>query len=130
MTDGLVTVFVEIIDSITILVIFLSFCYAILHYVMHYTFKCFWRPKGKNTKWMNAIRMKLWENLLFALELLICADIILSVQDPSVEHLTQLWIIVLIRILIAYFLQREIHEIEDHQKFKNSTSKKKGKLIA
>jgi uncharacterized membrane protein len=60
---------------------------------------------------IKKIRILLGENLLLALEIFICADIILSVQDPSMEHLTQLAIIVAIRIVIAYFLQHEIKEL-------------------
>jgi uncharacterized membrane protein len=60
---------------------------------------------------VKKIRIQLGEYLLLALEIFICADIILSVQDPSLEHLTQLGIIVVIRIVIAYFLQHEIKEL-------------------
>lgn len=124
MPSRLVHYLVEIIDFITISVIFVSFCWAFLSYLFHHSWKAFGRPKHKETRGMNTIRLKLWQNLLFALELLICADIILSVQDPSIENLLQLWAIVIIRILIAYFLQREIHEIEEHKKGGKFSGKK------
>lgn len=109
MTDHLVEVLVEIIDLVTIIIIFGSFAYAAIQLILHYTYALFhtW------LKWMKIkkIRILLGENLLLALEIFICADIILSVQDPSMEHLTQLAIIVTIRIVIAYFLQHEIKQL-------------------
>lgn len=107
--DKLVHVLVEIIDVVTISIIFYSFAYAIISYVGFHTHKWFKRPKRAQN--FNKIRLQLGEHLLFALEIFICADIILSVKEPTVEHLTQLGIIVIIRIIIAYFLQREINEL-------------------
>lgn len=109
MTNHLVDILVEIIDFVTIIIIFWSFLYAAIQLLLHYSYAFFhtW------LKWMKIkkIRILLGENLLLALEIFICADIILSVQDPSMEHLTQLAIIVAIRIVIAYFLQHEIKEL-------------------
>lgn len=113
MLDTLVISFVEIIDLVTILIIFYSFLVAVCSFVAHHTHKAFNWPK--HSKKLSTIRVKLGEYLLLALEIFICADIILSVKDPSVEHLMQLGVIVLIRILIAYFLQKEIFEIEEHK---------------
>lgn len=109
MANQLVDILVEIIDLVTIAIIFWSFSYAVIQLVLHHTHEFF----GVWLKWMKVkkIRIILGENLLLALEIFICADIILSVQNPSMEHLTQLSIIVAIRIVIAYFLQHEIKEL-------------------
>lgn len=109
MIDSLVHVLVETIDVVTIVIIFYSFAVAIISYLLFQSHRrCKIPRKAKN---FNKIRLDLGEQLLFALEIFICADIILSVKEPSVEHLTQLGIIVVIRIVIAYFLQREIKEL-------------------
>lgn len=102
----LVNTMVPVIDGVTVLIIFISFVYAIVHLITYHTHLYFnWPAK---TVEFNTIRIKLGEYLLFALEIFLCADIMLSVADPSIEHLTQLAIIVVIRTAIAYFLQKEI----------------------
>lgn len=113
MVNHLIQILVEVIDFVTIAIIFVSFAYAVLQLVFLHTHRMF----GRWQKWMKVkkIRIQLWEYLLLALEIFICADIILSVQDPSMEHLTQLWIIVVIRIVIAYFLQHEIKELSSEK---------------
>lgn len=109
--DLLVEYMVEIIDLLTVLIIFFGFSYAIVLFVFHHTHRRWKRPTWSVS--LHRIRVVLGEYLLVALELFICADVILSVKDPSVEHLTQLGVIVLIRIMIAYFLQRELAHISE-----------------
>lgn len=121
MIDYLSHMIVDIIDLSIVLILFFSFCYAIFEYLLYYgtrtdkrikkLIKKFWKPLS-----LEQNRLKLAENLLFALEVLICADIILSVIEPSMEHLTQLAIIVWIRIVISHFLQKEVDEIERLEK--------------
>ena len=50
--------------------------------------------------------------ILFALEILIGADIIESILDPSIDHILSLAALVIIRTIISYFLNKEI-ESED-----------------
>ena len=46
--------------------------------------------------------------ILFALEILIGADIIESILDPSINHILSLAALVIIRTIISYFLNKEI----------------------
>ena len=46
--------------------------------------------------------------ILFALEILIGADIIESILDPSIDHILSLAALVIIRTIISYFLNKEI----------------------
>lgn len=46
--------------------------------------------------------------ILFSLEILIGADIIESILDPSMNHILSLAALVIIRTIISYFLNKEI----------------------
>ncbi len=95
-----------------VLIIFVSFLYATIEFILHYAHTNLWRP-GK--RWLVSIkhnRLRLWENLLFALEILICADIIITVLEPTFDHLLKLWLLIIIRITIAFFLDRELRELK------------------
>ena len=46
--------------------------------------------------------------ILFALEILIGADIIESILAPSIDHILSLAALVIIRTIISYFLNKEI----------------------
>lgn len=54
------------------------------------------------------IRERLGSHLLLALDLFIGADIIKSVVTPGWENIAMLGAIVLIRIVLSYFLEREM----------------------
>ena len=121
--QNLVLQLVPIIDWVTIIIIFCSFVYAVVHMITYHTHLYFNWPE--KTVGFNTIRIKLGEYLLFALEIFLCADIMLSVADPSLEHLTQLWVIVLIRTAIAYFLQKEIEQIHKESEARKWVMEKK-----
>ena len=123
LVHGIVDYLVPIIDGVTILLIFWSFIYAIVHLITYHTHLYFNRPA--RTVGFNTIRVKLGEYLLFALEIFLCADIMLSVADPSLEHLTQLGIIVIIRTAIAFFLQKEIEHIHSEREARDGIMEKK-----
>ena len=61
---------------------------------------------------LNNIRNNLGTYLLIGLEFMIASDIINTILDPSREELIELGVIVLIRTMISYFLNREISENE------------------
>lgn len=56
------------------------------------------------------VRQRLGENLLLGLEVLIAADIIESIANPTLSELARLGTIVIIRTFISYFLNKEIKE--------------------
>ncbi len=113
MTSILIDYIVEIVDVVTIVIIFFWFCYALFLLIRHHTH--IWRNRPAYGVSLHRIRVKLGEYLLLALEFFICADVILSVKDPSYEHLAQLGIVIVIRIMIAYFLQRELQHLSERE---------------
>lgn len=54
------------------------------------------------------IRERLGAHLLLALDIFIGADIIKSVISPAWEHIAMLGAVVLIRVVLSYFLEREM----------------------
>ena len=54
------------------------------------------------------LRLSIGYNLILGLEFLIAADIINTIVEPTLEELGILGAIVAIRIVLAYFLGREI----------------------
>lgn len=61
-------------------------------------------------QFINTIKNKLGAYILFGLEILIGADIIESIIDPSIEHIITLAVIVIIRTIISFFLTRELSD--------------------
>lgn len=60
---------------------------------------------------ITTIKNFLGTYILFGLEILIGADIIESILDPSLNHIFGLAVIVIIRTIISYFLNKEIESI-------------------
>lgn len=65
---------------------------------------------------LNSIRLDFGYYILLGLEFLIAADIIETILKPTNEELLQLGGIVVIRILLSYFLTREINELKSRAK--------------
>lgn len=63
-------------------------------------------------KGIRTIRAEFGSYLLLGLELLIGADIIKTIVEPSYEELISLAGIVIVRTLMSVFLNREIKELE------------------
>jgi uncharacterized membrane protein len=104
---------VEVIDIFTVIVIFYGFCYAVFLICEHHVHRLFGKVVPSVS--LHKIRVVLWEYLLLSLELFICADVILSVKDPTFEHLLQLSLVVVVRIIISFFLNREIMHLESRE---------------
>lgn len=72
----------------------------------------FGRFNGKyNLEAVNKIRSDFGYYILLGLEFLIAADIIQTILKPTSQELLELGGIVVIRILLSYFLNREINEL-------------------
>jgi uncharacterized membrane protein len=67
----------------------------------------FRRQKGEGSK-EDVIRFRLAGGLLLALDLVVGADILTTILDPSVEDLIRLSVIVAIRIILGWSLSKEI----------------------
>jgi len=65
---------------------------------------------------MWKIRIKLWHYLVLALEFLVAKDILESIVDPNMNGLLMLWMIVVIRTVLSYFLNKEISEVKEDMK--------------
>lgn len=61
---------------------------------------------------MQVARYELGMKLVFALELLIVSDLIHTVVSHSIEDLVFLGVLVAIRTITAYFLHKEIKDME------------------
>lgn len=66
------------------------------------------RDRIKNVRRISVIKNCLGVYILLALEILIGADIIESILNPSFKDLLVLASIVIIRTIISYFLNKEI----------------------
>ncbi len=76
----------------------------------------------------DEIRSFLGSYILLWLDFIIVADIFESVVHRGRESLAELWIIVIVRIAIAYFLTKEIKEIEEkHKSLENVQKIKRAK---
>lgn len=72
---------------------------------------------------IQSIRINFGSYLLLGLEILIGADIIKTIVDPSYEELIILAGVVIVRTVMSVFLNREVKEIEEQkEKEKNLKS--------
>ena len=62
---------------------------------------------------MGKIRIKLGHYLVLALEFLVAKDILESIVDPNMNGLLMLGLIVVIRTVLSYFLNKEIAEVKE-----------------
>jgi len=83
---------------------------ALLHFISS-EFKRFTK-KFKITI-LDVIRHDFGYYILFGLEFLIAADIIQTILKPTQEELIELGGIVVIRILLSFFLTKEIKELKE-----------------
>ncbi|MEG1616640.1 MAG: DUF1622 domain-containing protein [Bacteroidales bacterium] len=66
-----------------------------------------------STTTVRRIRIDVGSYLLLGLEFLIAADILETVLKPGLDELAVLGGIVLVRIILSYFLNREIKELQE-----------------
>lgn len=62
---------------------------------------------------MGEIRLNLGHYLVLALEFLVAKDILESIFDPSLITLFELLLIVIIRSVLTYFLNKELKEVKE-----------------
>lgn len=84
---------------------------GVVHALHHFIALEMW-SKWKYTT-HNAIRYNLGIYLLLGLEFLVAADILETVFKPSLEQLSILAGIVIIRTLLNYFLNKELEHIKE-----------------
>ncbi len=67
---------------------------------------------GKKKYSYNRIRLELTGKIVFGLEFLIAADILATIISPSQEELIMLAVVVIIRTVLGYFLEKEAREFQ------------------
>ncbi len=60
---------------------------------------------------MRHVRLSLGNYLLLALEMMIVSDIIHTVLEPTTEEIVRIFVIVIIRTIIAYSLTHEMSDL-------------------
>ena len=71
------------------------------------------RELGRSVLHYRDIRVMFTNRILFGLEFFIVSDLIRTFSDPALEELFRLGVIVAIRVVLAYFLEREAKEFPD-----------------
>ncbi|MEG0129409.1 DUF1622 domain-containing protein [Clostridium sp.] len=79
------------------------------------------KNKSNKAKLITAIKNYLASYILLGLELLISADIIESIVNPSIEDILRLAAIVIIRTVISYFLNKEMKSDEHNKSIKSAS---------
>ncbi|MBP1040299.1 DUF1622 domain-containing protein [Vagococcus sp. BWB3-3] len=69
-------------------------------------------PRLETAKHNNIIKNYLGTYILLGLEILIAADIIESIMNPTLEDILVLAAVVVIRTIISYFLGKEIENTQ------------------
>lgn len=65
---------------------------------------------GRKSFSYSYIRRQFTNKILFGLEFLIAADIILTVRRPTLDDVLLLGVIVVVRTILGYFLTKEVEE--------------------
>jgi len=97
------------IDGVGVVVILLGFSKAAFHFFANLSLQI---SKEKIAA-IQKIRCDFGTYLVFALELMIVSDLLHSVMSRHLEDLYFLGAIVVIRTVIAYFLNKEILELSE-----------------
>ncbi|HKL44409.1 MAG TPA: DUF1622 domain-containing protein [Candidatus Absconditabacterales bacterium] len=105
--ENILKIITTIIYISGILVIIIGFVKAAFKFI-----KSFFIKKLNSHNHQNKIRVLLGVYILLGLDFIIIADIIHSIMSTEIQQLYALGMIVIIRIAIAYFLGKEIKEIE------------------
>lgn len=64
----------------------------------------------------NIVRLQFGNTIILGLEFMVGADIVGSLVKPTYYNLGLLAVLVVIRILLSYFLNRELASLEPYQK--------------
>jgi uncharacterized membrane protein len=96
-----------IIDVSAAIIMVLAFVVAVFSY-FRITFR---KNRGNYVMQMQLVRCELGVKLVFALELLIISDLLHTTVSRSMDDMAIVGALVVIRTVIAYFLNKEISEV-------------------
>lgn len=102
-------ILVTILDWLSILVIIYG---VIVQYICFIISEITAKDRKIAVEKVTMLKNFLGTYILFSLEILIGADIIESILDPSIKHILSLAALVIIRTIISYFLNKEIQSKE------------------
>lgn len=99
---------------IGVLVIVMSSLTSIFEYIQHY---------GATGHKLDVMRYKLGAGILFGLEIMVGADIIETILNPSYYDIGLLGLLIIIRSFLSYFLNKEMHDLNMYkpEKMDNGT---------
>lgn len=80
--------------------------------VMYLKAEKYMRDKKISFNNFHNVRQEMVSYLLLALELMIAADVIHTITSPTMENILLLGLIVWVRSLISFFLEREMREFK------------------
>jgi uncharacterized membrane protein len=72
---------------------------------------------------LNKVRLDFGYYILLGLEFLVAADIIETILRPTTEELIELGGIVAIRIILSFFLTRELNELKEKETYSEDEKK-------
>lgn len=102
---NILQILVTILDLLSVLVIIYGVIMQFINFIIsEFTAK----DRSVAVEKVTMLKNFLGTYILFALEILIGADIIESILDPSIDHILSLAALVIIRTIISYFLNKEI----------------------
>ncbi len=87
--------------------------YAALRFVVHFLGFEIKRLRGLEcVEAIRDLRLRLGSYILLSLEFIIISDVILTAISRNVDDLLALGLLVLIRVVLSFFLGRELNEVK------------------
>lgn len=105
--EPFIHVIVTLLNAVSIIILVFGVAKATYDFVRNEARRL---PRLETAKHNNIIKNYLGTYILLGLEILIAADIIESIMNPTLEDILVLAAVVVIRTVISYFLGKEIAE--------------------
>jgi len=102
------------VEAIAIMVIAIGVARGLLHYL-----RLNMKTRKNRNEYIKAIQLDLGRTLALGLEFLIAGDILRTAVAPTQHQILRLGAIVLLRTLLNYFLEHEMHQVEEDTRLNN-----------
>jgi uncharacterized membrane protein len=109
MIHEVVYLIADVIHWVIIVTIIVGFLHIIHLLAWRLAHTMIWWPVRSYT--LHRIRAILGEYLMLIMEMFIVVDVILLIDHADMDRLVQLSIVVIIRVIISYFLQKELDHL-------------------
>ncbi|CAM4176332.1 DUF1622 domain-containing protein [Erysipelothrix aquatica] len=111
--ETVVHILIVILNTISVLILVLGVIKAIIRFInVEFSLKDNVDRDEVELRSINIIKRNLGAYVLLSLEVLIAADIIESILNPTIEDILMLGAVVIIRTVISFFLGKEIEAVE------------------